>query len=387
MQVDFVIEKLKKLPLFSDFPESIIAELFGRMRPIRLAEGETLFRKGDPGISMYFVNSGEAKIILEDAYGRELVLNQVGRGAAIGDMSLVDDETRSAGVVALSPMELLELHEDDFIEVLNERLPGALDSMRDLVIQLRRDKTISDLKKIPIFSDLPDDVIADLAVKLETRHLEENETLFHRGDPASALYVIKTGWVKIVTEDAGGEELVLNQCGPGEAIGEMSLIDEEARSASVIALSPADVLRLERADFMDVLTAHPQLSLGVMRYLSNRLRFNTTYIEQAIELSQRIAEGDYDFAMDQIQASQSSVMGDGLSAEDRAGRLLSAFFTMVKGVKAREEELKEKLQQLTIEIDEAKRRQEFESLTSSSFFSELKATAQKLREERDTEED
>ena len=237
------------------------------------------------------------------------------------------------------------------------------------------------LKKLPLFQGLPEDMLIDMAAGVTSRKLVKDEVLFQRGGPGDSLAVVRTGWVKITTVDGDGDELVLNHCGPSEVIGEMALIDGEPRSASVIALSPVEALELKRDTFMEALHKQPLLAVDVMRNLSGRIRYATTYIEKAIEWSHRIAEGDYSFAMNQIQTVQSTMIRE-KSDEARAGLLLSAFFEMVQGVQEREENLKQQLRELSIEVDETKRKEEFENLTESTFFNNLKSAAQKMREER-----
>jgi CRP-like cAMP-binding protein len=241
------------------------------------------------------------------------------------------------------------------------------------------------LQKLPLFQGLPEGIIVDMSQGVMTRRLAKDEILFQRGGPGSSLFVIRTGWVKITTVDGDGDELVLNHCGPSEVIGEMALIDEEPRSASVVALTDAEILELKREIFMEALHKQPLLAVDVMRNLSARIRYATTYIEKAIEWSHRIAEGDYSFAMDQIQTVQSTMMRQ-KSDEARAGELLSAFFEMVRGVQEREEHLKQQLRELSIEVDETKRKQDFESLTDSTFFTNLKTAARHMREERNKTE-
>jgi CRP/FNR family transcriptional regulator, cyclic AMP receptor protein len=246
--------------------------------------------------------------------------------------------------------------------------------------------TIKYLKKLPLFQGLPEDVIVEMAREVKQHKLVRNDVLFLKGDPGSSLYIIRTGWVKITTEDQHGDELVLNHCGPGETVGEFSLIDEEPRSAGVVALSALDTLELKRETFLRVLDREPLLALDVMRNIVARGRFATTYIEKAIDLSHRIAEGDYSFAIDQIQNIQSTFVDVHKADETRASELLSAFFHMVEGVRSREENLKQQVYELTVKIDEKKRQEEVKSLTQSPFFSNLKSAAQKLRQQRDLEE-
>src|SRR5262245_34579464 len=103
------------------------------------------------------------------------------------------------------------------------------------------------LSRLPLFRGLSRRVVVDLARGVIERRLAANEALFRKGDPGGdALYVIRSGRLKVTTVDAQGKELILNQCEPGEVIGEMSLIDSSPRSANVAAIEPATVLVLER---------------------------------------------------------------------------------------------------------------------------------------------
>ena len=237
---------------------------------------------------------------------------------------------------------------------------------------------ITHLKKAFLFQGLPDEALDALAQKVDHRMLARDEVLIHRGDEGDSLYIIDEGRVKIVTADAQGGELVINHCGPGETIGEMSLFDRAPRSADVVALEETAVLELKHEAFFNLLDQRPDLAFNIIRSISSRLRFSTTYIQKAIEWSKKIAEGDYSF-MEQIQSTQEGQSG---TDEDKADQLLSAFFQMVKGVKAREENLKQQVEKLTLEIDETRRQKEFEELTSTDFYSNLKAQAKKIREQR-----
>ncbi len=239
--------------------------------------------------------------------------------------------------------------------------------------------TVAQLRKIPFIHGLPEQAIAKLAQQVQYYRLDEGQVLFRKGDPGSSLYLIRNGWVKIVTENHEGDELVLNHCGPGEVIGEMSLIDQEPRSAGVITLSPVEVLELKRETFMELLSQQPLLALDVMRNFSARMRFATTYIEKAIEWSHRIAEGDYHFTLEEIQ-SESDVVDHKKADETRAAELLAAFFHMAKVVRDREETLKQQLQELTIEIDEANRRRSFEQVAQSDFFKDLRSAVRQMRQ-------
>ena len=240
------------------------------------------------------------------------------------------------------------------------------------------DDTIAQLKKTFLFQGLPDDVLGVLSRSIIHRRLSKDEVLFRKGDAGDSLFMIGDGWVKIVTEDAFGSQLTLNQCGPGEAVGEMSLFDQAPRSAGVVALSDVALLELKQDALLKLLDQRADVALLVIRGISSRLRGSTTYIEKAIEWSKKIADGDFSFT----EQTQSSELLGQATQEDRAKQFLSEFFKMARNVREREEKLKQQVEKLTLQIDEARRKQEFEELTSSDFYANLKEQAKKLRDQR-----
>jgi CRP-like cAMP-binding protein len=166
----------------------------------------------------------------------------------------------------------------------------------------------------------------------------------------------------------------------------MSLIDNEPRAATVIAAEPSVLLKLDGASFLQAINDHPEVARDIMRLMSRRLRFTNVYIQQIIDLSTKIAEGEYFDAMDQIRSSQSSVTGESSADQARIDALLSAFNELIEGVREREETLKSQVRQLTIQIDQQKREEEFKTITDTDFFADLKETARKLREEADEDD-
>jgi len=235
----------------------------------------------------------------------------------------------------------------------------------------------SQLKNSFLFRGLPDEILKTVAQKASLRQLAEGEVLMRKGEAGDSLFMINEGWFKIVAQDAQGGELVINQTGPGETIGEMALLDEAPRSATVVAISDAKVLELKKDAFQKILNQRPDVALTLIRGFSSRLRFSPTYIQKAIDWSRKIAAGDYSF----IENTQQILKGSE-SDDDKATQLLSAFFQMVRSVKAREDELKQTVEKLILQIDEVRRKQEFEEITNTDFYANLKEQARKLRAQR-----
>jgi hypothetical protein len=137
-------------------------------------------------------------------------------------------------------------------------------------------------------------------------------------------------------------------------------------------------MELSREDFMEILSRQPELAISVIRSLISRLRHNTSYIEQITEMSRHVARGDYSF-LDETWTEQTE---EERSSQDKIRQLMAEFYSMVKGVRERETELKEQVQKLALQIDEAKRKQVFEAITNTDFYADLKKQAQELRAQR-----
>ena len=227
------------------------------------------------------------------------------------------------------------------------------------------------------FKELSNEALEAVAAKTTLRRFSVDEVLMRKGDPADSFYLILEGHLKIVTTDARGDEIIINKVGPGETIGELALVDERPRSAGAVALENVEALEMTKDAFFSLLDQRLDVSLGILRGFSHRLRFSTTYIEKVIDWSQKTAEGDYSF----LEHTQPITNRPGTD-DDKAAQLLSTFYTMVRKVKAREEGLKQQVEKLAFEIDQERRKKEFEEITGTEFYARLKEQAQTIRKKR-----
>ena len=128
------------------------------------------------------------------------------------------------------------------------------------------------LRGVPLFSRLADEELARVAALARERAYPRNSVILFEDDPGDALYVVVTGQVKVVLVGEDGREVILAVLGEGDFFGEMALIDDEPRSAHVMAMEDAKLLVLRRDDFHEALDKHPRIALGLLRALSRRLR-------------------------------------------------------------------------------------------------------------------
>jgi HEAT repeat protein len=128
------------------------------------------------------------------------------------------------------------------------------------------------LRRVRLFSDLPPSELKQVAAITDEQYYLDGEVIARQGDPGDEMYIIVSGKV-LVTADAGGRSAVeLARRGPGEYVGEMALISQEPRMASLVAHGDVRVLHIEQPQFEAILRERPETSLAVMRVLCARLR-------------------------------------------------------------------------------------------------------------------
>src|SRR3954470_17487966 len=128
------------------------------------------------------------------------------------------------------------------------------------------------LRNVPLFSVLPEAQLGLLTGLIGRKTFPRGTTIISAGDSTDSLYIIISGRLKVMMSDDEGREVILAILNPNEFFGEMGLIDDAPRSASVVALEPCELLSLSKRDFKKCLEENFDLALTVMRGLVRRLR-------------------------------------------------------------------------------------------------------------------
>ena len=128
------------------------------------------------------------------------------------------------------------------------------------------------LKSVPLFASFSDEQLRALVSVVTRRSAPRGSVIMAAGDPIDSLYIVISGRLKVMMGDADGKEVILSLIGPGEYFGEMGLIDDSPRSASVVAIEACELLAITRRDFKKCLAENFEMSMAVMRGLVKRLR-------------------------------------------------------------------------------------------------------------------
>jgi len=131
------------------------------------------------------------------------------------------------------------------------------------------------LRPVELFQHLNEEQLNILAEHSREVQFRKNAILMTEGDAGESMYVIQSGLVKVFVSDEEGKELVLYEQGAGAVIGDIALLDDEPRSASVSTLDKTSALMIGKASFIQCLKDSPEMSLGIIRSLTQRLRHAT----------------------------------------------------------------------------------------------------------------
>ena len=254
---------LRRMPLFATMRDDEIHLLVTRLKLVHHSPGDVIIRQGKRGDRFYIIRQGHVQVTQRDEHGVTEVVNQLYRGDYFGELALLEDTPRNATCTATVPSETLTLSKRDFDELVRDHF-----EMRD-----KLDDSIANaelLRRIPIFSEMDGIQIQHMAAKLQEETIEAGEIVIRQGEVGDKFYVIKTGKVLVYVSVAGVDKVIAER-GPGEYVGEVALLLDEPRSASVKTLTPVSFLTLERKDFNRLVTEHLYVSRGLERVSSRRM--------------------------------------------------------------------------------------------------------------------
>lgn len=233
------VDALRAVPLWKEMPESRLLELARAMRAENAPEGTEIVRQGEAGDRFYIIVHGGFEVIENGEPVKRLA-----RGNYFGEMALIYHAPRFATVVAVEPSRVLYLEHDAFDELL---LP-------DLQTRAKIEAAVqyhTEMAAMPLFRDLPPADLDLLLSKMVSLSVAPGKVIMRQGETGDKFYIVRSGQVEILQD---GEIVAMR--GRGEAVGEIALLLNVPRTATVRAIEPTELLSLSREDFHDILLSY-----------------------------------------------------------------------------------------------------------------------------------
>jgi CRP-like cAMP-binding protein/Fe-S-cluster-containing hydrogenase component 2 len=259
-------ERLSAHPLLADLPASAIADLAQAVRIVHIQPDEVIIRQGETHNSLYLLDEGQVRVSIRTRRGGELNVSVLKTGDYFGEAAFMTYGPRTATVRALTACRLFELPQREMYRV--RRYPTVWKQLEETN---QRRLAITMLCRVAIFQALTPEERAEVAKLLVLESYPSGATICQEGCPGDALYIIWRGQVK-VTATEGNRQRVLAYLHDDDFFGEGALLSDRPRQATITALTEVEALRLDRQDFLRLITAKPALEQAVRAVMALRTR-------------------------------------------------------------------------------------------------------------------
>uniref|UniRef100_A0A1B6CNM3 Cyclic nucleotide-binding domain-containing protein n=1 Tax=Clastoptera arizonana TaxID=38151 RepID=A0A1B6CNM3_9HEMI len=224
---------IAKNVLFSHMDENERSDIFDAMFPVNFIPGEAIIQQGDEGDNFYVIDQGEVEV-----YVNSELVTAVGEGGSFGELALIYGTPRAATVRAKTDVKLWGIDRDSYRRILM----GSTIRKRKMYEEF--------LSRVSILESLDKWERLTVADALEPVHFEDGETIVRQGEPGDDFYIILDGTALVLQFRAEGDEpMEVGRLGQSDYFGEIALLLDRPRAATVIAKGPLKCVKLDRARF------------------------------------------------------------------------------------------------------------------------------------------
>jgi CRP-like cAMP-binding protein/Fe-S-cluster-containing hydrogenase component 2 len=328
--------ELLALPMFRGVSGNFLELNYGAVTRRTVAPGEIICREGEYGSTAFYILSGKVDVFIstplahvksqagqtgggvahffrkltdlvsshddprEESPRRFIPIDapvdldydnpiaQLGPGDLFGEMTCMSLYPRSATVRAVEETVVLEMLRN-VLSVLqrNRRFKAQLDET------YRQRALDTHLRSVPIFADVTDDFLRQLARRIELVRFEPGQVIFRQGDPAESFYLVRIGFVKVTKSFPGGDLVVAYQA-RGSYFGEIGLLEDDGRRiAACTALDHVELVKIGAEEFRDMLQRFPQVAQRLADAARTRREANQAWTETvpALPIDEFLGQG------------------------------------------------------------------------------------------------
>jgi|EP00505_MAST-04D_sp_SCG-Rhode-Island_P001977 cAMP-dependent protein kinase regulator len=238
-----IMEVLDRNVLFLNLDSSQVDKLLFEFFEVDVAAGEVLIKQGDVGDNFYLIEDGKFEVFVKNGDEEKMVATCTPEEHnAFGELALMYNAPRAATVVAATSGKLWALDRVAFKYILMSTFTKKRQTYADF------------LAEVPILGSLEENERMEVAEALEQQEYKDGDVIIKEGDSGNTFYIVERGSVKCVQQPtAGSEPVELCVLKTGDYFGEIALLTNRPRAASVIATTDTKVLCIRRKTFMRVM--------------------------------------------------------------------------------------------------------------------------------------
>lgn len=253
---DQILHTLSKIPIFCHLPADSLELLLKHAETVVFKIDEVVFQEGDIGDAIFVILKGSVRILATSREGHEVILASLEENSYFGEQAMLpgnEDNLRNATVVATDLSELLRITRTEFQTVLRKH-DVLVEMLHDVGKQQIHNRL---MRQSGVFRSLP---LSFDSKWLEKKSYADGETVYCEGDRGEHFYLITEGIAQVIQNDSNtGKANLLKRLGVGGYFGELALIDNVPRTATIQAEGTLQVLRLSGECFLEMYRQTPAL--------------------------------------------------------------------------------------------------------------------------------
>ncbi len=253
-------EDILNIPLFSGTAHDELLPLLKDCCLKEFHSGQFIYRYGDYGDDCGIVLSGSLRIALQHRNTPEIFIKE---GDIFGEIAALSGYARTADVSASGPATALIIPKKTLLKMF-DKFP----SVKEQIDRIYHERVLGvQLHSTPIFMGLPKDLIEKLISKAELLSYAPGDTVFKQDAEANAFYMVRYGSVKITETGKDGSAKVLAYLKGGHYFGEMALVKDTKRMATVTAIDRTELIRILKEDFHHIIDSHPRIKTSLEKLI------------------------------------------------------------------------------------------------------------------------
>lgn len=259
--------KVPPLPLLSQLSYDELKLVLDSTQLVFYHPGEYVIREREVGNNFYMILDGVVEVIKRGEED-EIKLTELGEGAIFGEMALISNRPRTASVRALTPLYLLEFNPQK-LEPIFQNSPR----IKEVLSRFATERVLNNLLATnPIFKPFNRDQKLQLIKRFVFHRVPRDTFIIREGEEGRGLFLIISGTVRVIKEEASGDKTVIATLGPGDLFGEISLVFEKSTTASVVTDTEVTVMFLPREYFQKLIENIKEIKEYFVKLSYDRLR-------------------------------------------------------------------------------------------------------------------
>ena len=273
------------IPLFSELNEQELQLFLRHLQVKTYQKGLIICCEGETGDSLFIISRGEVAVSRQMPSGREVWIRNLKEGDFFGEFGFFTDQKRHATVKSLTECEILEISRNELNEMIKTH-PRIKEVLQNFFNQRVLDLFLG---LSPLFSSLTPVEREEILKRLRLHKIPEETILFEGGDLPKSLYMVKSGEVKIFTQNRQGKKTILATMRSGNTFGEIGPLFNKPRMATAKTTRPSELLELTKEDLEACLHKFPKLQSTMKEISSKRLAQMVEILSQ--EKVEKVKEG------------------------------------------------------------------------------------------------